>query len=139
MDALKVAKQQLHSFLLRHGLRYSRPSYWTKSHWRWINELRRFSFPHQQLAFEELKRNIHQIMACLATLNAAIEDAVKEWRFGPVVASLRALRGVDTVIAAIRPRPPVQSLSQDAVKYCPIVPHGATKRPTAFWSCHHVQ
>lgn len=139
MDALKVAKQQLHSFPLRHGLRYSRPSYWTKSHWRWINELRRFSFPHQQLAFEELKRNIHQIMARLATLNAAIEDAVKEWRFGPVVASLRALRGLETIIAAIRLRPPVQSMPQDAVKLCPIVPPGTTIRPAAFWSCLHVE
>ena len=100
MDALKVAKQQLHSFLLRHGLRYSRPTYWTKSHWRWVNELRKFRFPHQQLAFEELKRNIHQIMARLATLNTAIEEAVKGWRFGPVVDALRALRGVDTTIAA---------------------------------------
>lgn len=100
MDALKVAKQQLHSFLLRHGLRYSRPSYWTKSHWRWINELRAFRYPHQQLAFEELKRTIHQITARLATLNQAIEDAVKSWRFGPVVAALRALRGVDTIAAA---------------------------------------
>ena len=100
MDALKVAKQQLLSFLLRHGLRYSRPTYWTKSHWRWINELRRFKFPSQQLAFEELKRTIHQISARLATLNRAIEDAVKSWRFGPVVDALRALRGVDTTIAA---------------------------------------
>ena len=100
MDSLKVAKQQLHSFLLRHGLRYSRPTYWTKSHWCWINELRKFRFPHQQLAFEALKRNIHQIMARLGTLNTAIEDAVKGWRFGPVVDALRALRGVDTTIAA---------------------------------------
>ena len=100
MDALKVAKQQLLSFLLRHGLRYSRPTYWTKSHWRWINELRKFVYPYQQLAFEELKRSIHQIAARLATLNQAIADAVKTWRFGPVVEALRALRGVDTTIAA---------------------------------------
>ena len=100
MDALKVAKQQLLSFLLRHGLRFSRPTYWTKSHWRWINELRKFAYPHQQLAFEELKRSIHQIAARLATINQAIADAVKTWRFGPVVEALRALRGVDTTIAA---------------------------------------
>ena len=29
MDAVKVAKQQLLSFLLRHGLRYENGSYWT--------------------------------------------------------------------------------------------------------------
>ncbi|MFK7942156.1 MAG: transposase [Paracoccaceae bacterium] len=60
--------------------------------------MRKFRFPHQQLAFDELKRNIHQIMARLATLNPAIEDAVKGWRFGPVVDALRALRGIDTTI-----------------------------------------
>lgn len=100
MDTLKVAKQQLLSFLLRHGLRYFRPTYWTKSHWRWINALRKFGYPHQQLAFEALKRSIHQITARLDTLNRAIADAVKIWRFGPVVEALRALRGVDTTIAA---------------------------------------
>jgi transposase len=34
IEALKVAKQQLLSFLLRHGLRVDRPTRWTKIHWR---------------------------------------------------------------------------------------------------------
>lgn len=34
MNAVKVAKQQLLSFLLRHGLRYDNGSYWTKRHRR---------------------------------------------------------------------------------------------------------
>ena len=55
MDSLKVAKQQLHSFLLRHGLRYRDGKYWTRRHRRWLAELRRFPYPHQQLVFEELK------------------------------------------------------------------------------------
>lgn len=42
VDALKVAKQQLLSFLLRHGLRYRNGSYWTKRHRRWLAELRKF-------------------------------------------------------------------------------------------------
>ena len=45
MEALKIAKQQLLSFLLRHGLRYP-ASYWTRPHWRWLNELRRFRHAH---------------------------------------------------------------------------------------------
>lgn len=100
LEALKIAKQQLMSFLLRHGLRYNRPTYWTKIHWRWLNELRRFRYPHQQLAFEELKRAIHQIDERIRTLDRAIEDAVKPWRFAPVVDALRTLRGVNTTIAA---------------------------------------
>jgi len=61
VDALKVAKQQLLSFLLRHGLRYRNGSYWTKRHRRWLAELRKFPYPHQQVAFEELKRAIDQM------------------------------------------------------------------------------
>ncbi|MCE8556905.1 hypothetical protein KBY29_21560 [Ruegeria pomeroyi] len=41
------------SFLLLHALRYENGSYWTKRHRRWLAELRRFRFYHQQLAFEE--------------------------------------------------------------------------------------
>lgn len=99
MDALKVAKQQLLSFLLRHGLRFDRPTRWTKIHWRWINELRKFRYPHQQLAFEELKRAIRQLEDRIAALDQIINDTIPSWNFGPVVDALRALRGVNTTIA----------------------------------------
>lgn len=100
VDALKVAKQQLLSFLLRHGLRYRNGSYWTKRHRRWLAELRKFPYPHQQVAFEELKRAIDQIEARVATLDQTIETAIKSWHFAPVVDALRALRGINTTIAA---------------------------------------
>lgn len=99
-EFLKAAKQQLLSFLLRHGLRYPGKTRWSKLHWRWLNELGKFAYPHQQLAFEEYKRAIRQIEARIATLEAAITEAVGPWHFGPVVEALRALRGIDTVIAA---------------------------------------
>ena len=100
VDALKVAKQQLLSFLLRHGLRYRNGSYWTKRHRRWLAELRKFPYLHQQIAFEELKRAIDQIEARIATLDQTIETAIKSWHFAPVVDALRALRGINTTIAA---------------------------------------
>lgn len=99
-DALKVAKQQLLSFLLRHGLRYERPTRWTKIHWKWINELRKFKYPQQQFAFEELKRNVRHLDEKVATFDAVIEDSIKHWSLGPVVDALRALRGINTTIAA---------------------------------------
>ncbi len=98
MEALKIAKQQLLSFLLRHGLLYPR-SYWTKIHWRWIRELRRFPYPHQQIAFEELQRNIRQIEDRINTLDLTIDEAIPQWHFAPLVDALRALRGVNTTIA----------------------------------------
>lgn len=100
VDAVKTAKQQLLSFLLRHGLRYENGQYWTQRHRRWLAELRRFRFPHQQVAFEELKRTIDQAETRVATLDQVIEEAIPNWHFAPVVDALRALRGVNTTIAA---------------------------------------
>ena len=100
MDAVKTAKQQILSFLLRHGLHYESGQYWTQRHRRWLAEMRKFRFPHQQLAFEEYKRAVAQAEDRVATLNTAIEDAIPGWHFAPVVDALRALRGVNTTIAA---------------------------------------
>ena len=36
----------------------------------------------------------------MATLDQAVDEAVQTWRFAPVVDALRALRGVNTIIAA---------------------------------------
>lgn len=100
MDAVKVAKQQLLSFLLRHGLRYENGKYWTQRHRRWLAEMRKFKFSHQQLVFEELKRTVDQNEHRVATLDQTINDAIPDWHFAPVVDSLRALRGVNTTVAA---------------------------------------
>ncbi len=59
-----------------------------------------FSLIHQQLSCEELKRTIDQIEVRVATLDQAIEDAIPNWDFAPVVSALQALRGVNTTIAA---------------------------------------
>ena len=100
VDVVKASKMQLLSFLLRHGLRYENGQYWTKRHRRWLAELRRFRFYHQQLVFEELKRTVDQAEERVARLDQAIEAAIPDWHFAPVVDALRALRGVNTTIAS---------------------------------------
>lgn len=100
VDAMKTAKQQLLSFLLRHGLRYENGKYWTQRHRRWLAEMRKFPFQHQQLVFEDLKRAVDQSEERVATFDQAIEDTTSRWYFAPVVDALRALRGVSTTIAA---------------------------------------
>uniref|UniRef100_UPI001C12D78D transposase n=1 Tax=Mangrovicoccus sp. HB161399 TaxID=2720392 RepID=UPI001C12D78D len=87
-------------FSRRHGLPYQNGSCWTKRHRRRLAELRRFRFPHQQLAFEEMKRPVDQAETRVATLDKAIEEAISTWRFAPVVDALRALRGVSATVAA---------------------------------------
>ena len=100
MDAVKTAKQQLLSFLLRHGFRYENGKYWTQRHRRWLAEMRKFRFRHQQLVFEEYKRAVTQAEDRVATLDKVIADALPGWHFAPAVDALRALRGVNTIIAA---------------------------------------
>ena len=97
---MKTVKMQLLSFLLRHGLRYENGGYWTKRHRRWLSELRRFRFYHQQLVFEELKRTVNQTEERVARFDTAIAAALPDWHFAPVVDALRALRGVNTTVAA---------------------------------------
>lgn len=63
-------------------------------------ELRKFPYPHQQLAFEELKRAIDQLESRINALDLTISETIKDWHFVPVVEVLRALRGVNTIIAA---------------------------------------
>lgn len=76
-DTMKVVKQQLLRFLLLHGLRYRNGSYWTKRYRRWLAELRKFPYAHQQIAFEDLKRTIDEIDARVATLDQTIETHIK--------------------------------------------------------------
>ncbi|WP_171021809.1 hypothetical protein [Parasedimentitalea maritima] len=77
----------------------NRPRYWAKRHRRWLVQLRKFPYLHQQIAFEELKRAIDQIGARIATLNQTIETAIKSWHLASVVDALRALHGINTTIA----------------------------------------
>lgn len=93
------AKQSVRSFLLRHDRRFSGKTAWTKMYWRWLSE-QAFAYPHQQLAFEELKHRLTEAQARTERLEAALEEAVESWRFGPLVHSLQALRGVRLVVAA---------------------------------------
>ncbi|MCQ0988815.1 IS110 family RNA-guided transposase [Jiella marina] len=94
-----AAKQSVRSFLLRHDRRFPGRTAWTKTYWRWLSE-QRFDFIHQQLVFEELKRCLLERQARVERLEKALEEAVANWRFAPVLRSLQVLRGVRLVVAA---------------------------------------
>jgi hypothetical protein len=48
-----------------------------------LAELRRFKYPLQQLAFEELKHAIDRIEVHVATLDKTIKEATVNWYFRP--------------------------------------------------------
>jgi len=97
-DDLKRARQRLKAFLLSHGMRYTGPADWGPAHRRWLSA---FSFDSvwQQLAFDELRRTIEDRLAQCERLEAALREAVVNWRFYPAVLGLQTMRGVQFTTA----------------------------------------
>jgi transposase len=98
MKDQRKARQQLHSFLLRHGRSYP-GKHWTKAHRRWLGELT-FGQPAQHLVLEELLGRIERAEELCERLKKAIVDLVPQWTLAPVVAAVQALRGVSILVAA---------------------------------------
>jgi len=97
--AIRRTRQQLLSFLLRHGRVYrDGVKHWTKRHRRWLGE-QRFDHPAQQIAFEEYNRAIEQAEDRRLRLERQIEALLPDWSLFPVVASIQALRGISLIAA----------------------------------------
>jgi transposase len=97
--AERKARQQLNAFLLRHGLTYSGKSNWTLAHWRWISDIK---LEHEAQRFT-LQEYVDTVRSCTERVERITENIrllAGQWRFGPVVEALQALRGVCLVIAA---------------------------------------
>jgi transposase len=97
-DDMKRARQRLKAFLLSHGVRYVGRADWGAAHRRWLSA---FSFDNlwQQLALDELRRTIEDRLAQCERLEAALREAVLNWRFYPAVLGLQAMRGVQFTTA----------------------------------------
>lgn len=89
---------ELKAFLLRQERRYPGKTPWTKMHERWITE-QRFDHAADQIVLTEYQLAVQAAQERFQRLNEALTQAVRGWCFECVVASLRALRGVDTVCA----------------------------------------
>jgi transposase len=92
------ARQQLKAFLLRHARRYPGKTSWTKSHERWIAD-QRFDHQGDRIALAEYQLAQQSAEHRVQRLTTALTEAAAGWRLEPVVAALRALRGIDTVSA----------------------------------------
>jgi transposase len=93
MEGLRRARQQLLSFLLRHGRVYATKSHWTRGHRRWLAE-QRFEHAAQQIVFEELIQAVEQAQARRDRLEQQMVALLPIWSLRGVVAALQALRGV---------------------------------------------
>ena len=93
------ARHRLKALLLRHEIRYAGKTAWTPAHERWLAKVK---MPHaaQQIVFQEYADSVREATLRIARLTRALDDAVADWRWQPVVQALQALRGVQLVNAA---------------------------------------
>lgn len=93
-EDLKQARCRLKSFLLQHGINYLGRADWGPAHRRWLST---FSFDSawQQLAFDEHRRTIEDRLAQCERLEAALREAVADWRLYPAVLALQTMRGIN--------------------------------------------
>ncbi|MDX8404873.1 MAG: IS110 family transposase [Mariprofundus sp.] len=94
--ALRVSRQRLNGFLLRHSKVYGGKSRWSKAHMNWILDIK---MPHdaQQIVLEEYRRRVEHDVVCIATLTKQIRRLAKAWRWAPVVDALQAFRGISLI------------------------------------------
>jgi transposase len=92
------ARHQLKGFLLRHGVRFAGKTSWSKTYYRWLGTLN-FERSAAQTAFTEYWQAVQSADQRLERLTTALQGAIGNWRFEPVVAAVQALRGIDVVSA----------------------------------------
>ena len=95
--AEKRAKQQLNSFLLRHGFSYSEKK-WTQKHWQWIRA-QKFIYGTQRETLICYMTAIEECQARVVTLDSLLEERMKKWKHRELCMKLMALRGVDKISA----------------------------------------
>ncbi len=97
----RKARQQLNAFLLRHSKVWpTGKSRWTKTHWRWLEELR-FEQDWQQIVLQSYIDAVREATARVTAITTQMERALPQWSLAPVVHSLVALRGVDKITAMV--------------------------------------
>jgi transposase len=85
-DALKRARQQIQSFLLRHGRIYTSRKPWTRAHIRWLAR-QTFAHPAHQIVLAEYSQAIEDADARLDRLTRLVAETAAGWSMAPVVAA----------------------------------------------------
>lgn len=98
LNALRVAHQQLQSFLLRHGRIFAGKAPWTKAHSGWLCD-QTFDHAAQQIVFEECRRTIEEAGVRLDRLTSQVRQTTADWSMAPVVNAYQTMRGVSLIVA----------------------------------------
>jgi transposase len=95
---LRRKRQQLLSFLLRHGRIFDGRQHWTLAHRRWLAS-QSFAHPAQQIVFQDALEAIEEALARLRRLEQQLVAIVPSWSMAPVVAAYQAMRGASFLVA----------------------------------------
>ena len=97
-DDLRRKRQQLLSFLLRHGRIYAGGGHWTLAHRRWLAR-ESFEHPAQQIVFQERIDAIEDAAQRLRRLDEQLGTVVPNWSMARVVEAYQAMRGASFLVA----------------------------------------
>jgi transposase len=100
VNETKRGKQQLSSFLLRNGYRYTGKANWTEAHMRYLREL---VMPEraQKMVMEEYLLRIDAATAQVGRIDNQMELLLQTWSRRPFVEALMGFRGFQTTAAMV--------------------------------------
>lgn len=98
VETLRVHRQQVSAFMLKHGRVYPRKKSWTMRYLRWLQE-QQFDHPAHQIALQEMVEAVRVSKERAERLEHVIEEFVSAWSLAPIVRALQTLRGVDLIVA----------------------------------------
>jgi transposase len=103
VETLRVHKQQVSAFMLKHGRRYPRKKPWSMRYLRWLQE-QQFDHPAHQIVLQEMVEAVRLAKERVERLERTIEEFLPTWSLAPIVGALRALRGIDLSRGHLRER-----------------------------------
>lgn len=98
VETLRVHRQQVSAFMLKHGRIFPRKKGWTMRYLRWLQE-QQFDHPAHQIVLQEMVEAVRLSKERVDRLGQTIEEFVPNWSLAPMVRALQALRGIDLIVA----------------------------------------
>jgi transposase len=98
VETLRVHKQQVSAFMLKHGRHFPRKTTWGARYMRWLQE-QQFAHPAHQIVLQEAVEAVRLAKERVERLERLIEELVPTWSLAPIVNALQALRGVNLIVA----------------------------------------
>jgi transposase len=98
VGTLRVHKQQVAAFMLKHGRHFPRKTPWGARYMRWLQE-QQFAHPAHQIVLQEAVEAVRLAKERVLRLEGLIEEFLPTWSLAPVVNALQALRGVSLIVA----------------------------------------